>query len=350
MYPLPRRGHTQKNEKMKQKKLFLSIIITLVGTTSYVLASNTHKAPVAEGKKDIVESAYHKAKKEFYNNPEDKTIEEKYITATKALWASQDARAAEMKKTKENASAEQKAHWEAEKQLNIALKEWKKDINSIEKQNAAIAAQKAAFAAQRAASPIFILDNKIVEDINKIDFSKVGKGSYICSEEAVKKFGDKGRNGAIILKYKAPVPSTPGAPRPQGFQPKPQQQAMTPPPSSDRTAFILKRVGATAEQEKKAKKIFEKYNPQIETLRRENNALLRGKDGNYDVNKVLKNNIVIEEKRAEMYNELSEVFSAEQLNKIYRSEMEMARNMVQGHNPQMGNQPFNKPNNPKPTR
>ena len=78
--------------------------------------------------------------------------------------------------------------------------------------------------------------------------------------------------------------------------------------------------------------------------------MLRGKDGNYDVNKVLKNNIVIEEKRAEMYNELSEVFSAEQLNKIYRSEMEMARNMIQGHNPQMGNQPFNKPNNPKPTR
>ncbi|MBQ1969117.1 MAG: hypothetical protein II371_05975 [Flavobacteriales bacterium] len=332
---------------MKRKKLFLATIVTLIGSMSCMLMAGTQKTTPAGDKKVNVETAYRAAKKAFYDAPQDKTAEEKYIAATKALWSSQDARAAEMKKTRENASAEQKAHWEAEKKLNAALKAWREDVNSQEKQKAAIEAQKAAFAAQRAAAPIFVLGDKIIEDMSKIDFSKMGKGSYLCSEEAVKKYGDKARNGAIILKYKTVAPATKVMPGAEGGH-RPPQQGMTSP--TDRTSQMLKAAGATAAEEKKAREIFAKYNPQIWALRKDNNALLRGKDGRYDVNKVLENNVAIEKKRAEMYGELSKIFSAEQLNKLYRSEMEMARNMVQGRPMQMGSNPqHNKPNT-KPTR
>ncbi len=328
---------------MKRHYLFATTIITLIGSMGCVWSNTPVKSQSAEGKKENVETVYRAAKKSFSENPDDKTAEAKYIAATKALWASQAAKAAEMKKMRESASPAQKAHWEAEKKLNAALKAWKEDVDSQEKQDAAIAAQKAAFAAQKAAMPVFILNDKIIEDMNKIDFSKMGKGSYLCSEEAVKKYGDKAANGAIILKYKSqPSPSVQrpqGGTRPHSTVPSPQE----------RVSYLIKSSGATPQEAKKVNEIFEKYNPQIEALRRENNSLLKGKDGQYNVSQVMKNNITIEEKRASMYDELSKVLSAEKVNKLYRSEMEMARHMVQGGRQMpMGGQ-NNKPQ-PKPYR
>ena len=75
-------------------------------------------------------------------------------------------------------------------------------------------------------------------------------------------------------------------------------------------------------------------NKQIEELRRANNELADKVSGKQTIDQVLKNNIVIEQKRQEMYKALGKTLSDEQLAKLYRADLQFARRMMgPGKNP-----------------
>lgn len=59
--------------------------------------------------------------------------------------------------------------------------------------------------------PIYILDGKEISrsDFNQLDANKIGSVSALKDESAVEKYGDRGKNGVILITSKVSVPATP---------------------------------------------------------------------------------------------------------------------------------------------
>ena len=181
-------------------------------------------------------------------------------------------------------------------------------------QKALVDAQKALSQAEKATAPLILVDGKEVWAMSAVNSDSIRSITVLKDEAAIKKYGDKGRYGVVLI--------TSGAPQPK----KSMEQA--------RLEFLSEAIELTAGQKEAFEKTYTAMNKQIEELRRANNELADKVSGKQTIDQVLKNNIVIEQKRQEMYKALGKTLSDEQLAKLYRADLQFARRMMgPGKNP-----------------
>ncbi len=259
------------------------------------------------------------AQKEFEANPSSQQAAEKLIKAKVELFALEKKIEADIKKTQPKAQAEktdpkilaerQKMR-EAEEVMRTAEKDFKNSPDDKTKQQAYIKSLTSYLAIKKSLEPIVFVDGKQVPSIASVSRDSIKTFKILPVEEAVEKYGEKGRHGVIII--------TKGAPAPRK--------------SIDeiRLNFLERSIKIKESQKAEFEKIYKSVNDQIEKLRRDSREAAKKTEGMEALNKIFQTNISIEQKRLEMYKSLSKILSEEQLGKLYKADIQFARNMMSG--------------------
>lgn len=264
-----------------------------------------------DSKEKELRSNVAKAQKALMAAPDSKEAADKFIAAQKALVTYQKELTEKLAKAQGDKMIDTKslqAFKDTEAQLKKAMEEFKKNMDSKQIQDALVKAQKAVFEARKAMQPLVIYDGKEVPSIESVDRDNISSISVLKTDEAVKKYGEKARNGVIIL--------TKGTP------------AMKKSMDRMRMQYLTRAIGLKDGQKEAFEKTYDSYNKQIEDLRKENSALLEKTGWQGALEPILKNNITIEQKRYEMYKALGKTLSNEQLVKLYKADLKFAKDAI----------------------
>ncbi len=264
-----------------------------------------------DSKEKELRSEVAKAQKALMATPDSKEAADKFIAAQKALVTYQKEQTEKFAKAqgaKMIDSKEFQAFKAAEEHLKKAQEEFKKNMDSKQVQQALVNAQKAVFEARKAMQPLIIYNGKPVPSIESVNRDSISSISVLKTDEAVKKYGEKARNGVVIL--------TKGTP------------AMRKSMDRMRMQYLTRAIGLKDDQKEAFEKTYDSYNKQIEDLRKENNALLEKTGWQNALEPILKNNITIEQKRYEMYKALGKVLTDEQLVKLYKADLKFAKDAM----------------------
>lgn len=264
-----------------------------------------------DNKEKELRSNVAKAQKALMAAPDSKDAADKFIAAQKALVTYQKGqmeKLTEARSAKKIDSKELQAYKTAEEQLKKAQEEFKKNVDSKQIQDALVKAQKAVFEARKAMQPLVIYDGKEVPSIESVDRDNISSISVLKTDEAVKKYGEKARNGVIIL--------TKGT------------SAMKKSMDQMRMRYLTRAIGLKDDQREAFEKTYDSYNKQIEDLRGENSALLEKTGWQSALEPIMKNNITIEQKRYEMYKALGKTLTDEQLVKLYKADLKFAKDAM----------------------
>ena len=349
---------------MKKYSLLLSMLFISAVTFAQGQPKTNDKVPPMEMKKDFsFHPNYNSSKQELEKNlreatialkssPDDKNAQGAYIKALRAKMEykiKMDSIRKDAYKMKDCLASDKKeALQNAKKALSEAVKEMEKNRNSYEKQKAVIAAQKAVFVAEKNASPLFIVDGKECASMDNIERQNIECISVVKNDETIKKYGDKAQNGVVFITTKKDN-TTPQQPktgannqmnRPENAQRIPMDQM--------RIEHIVKAANISDKQKDDFTKTYNQYTNEIETLRRNANKISNDKENASlaNIESIFKTNITIEQKRIDMYKELSKTLSAEQLIKVYKADLDFARMMMSKYARNNQNQNQNKGQRP----
>ncbi len=265
----------------------------------------------SDSKEKELRSNVAKAQKALMEAPDSKEAADKFIAAQKALVTYQKEQMVKRGTdhgTKMIDTKNLQALKDAEAQLKKVQEEFKQNMDSKQVQNALVKAQKSVFEARKAMQPLVIYDGKEVPSIESVDRDNISSISILKTDEAVKKYGEKARNGVIIL--------TKGTP------------AMKKSMDRMRMQYLTRAIGLKDDQKEAFEKTYDSYNKQIEDLRKENSALLKKTGWQDALEPILKNNITIEQKRYEMYKALGKTLNDEQLVKLYKADLKFAKDAM----------------------
>lgn len=261
----------------------------------------------SDSKEKELRSNVTKAQKALMDAPDSKEAADQFIAAQKALMTYQKEQMGK-RETKMIDTKSLQALKDAEAQFKKVQEEFKQNMDSKQVQDALVKAQKAVFEARKAMQPLVIYDGKEVPSIESVDRNNISSISVLKTDEAVKKYGEKARNGVIIL--------TKGTP------------AMKKSMDQMRMQYLTRAIGLKNDQKEAFEKTYDSYNKQIEDLRKENSALLEKAGWQSALEPIMKNNITIEQKRYEMYKALGKTLTDEQLVKLYKADLKFAKDAM----------------------
>lgn len=275
-------------------------------------AKDTPAASASERGRKLQETL-RKATQDFMTNPESAKAENAFVEAQKAVFSYQKEQAEAREKALSRRSPAQKQADErlhkAEKQLSETKKAFQREPDSPAARKAFVAAQKEVFAARKALRPLILIDGRECTDPGAIDKKDIKTVSVLKNPEDLAPYGDKGRNGVIRITTHGKMPS----------QASMQQL---------RLRYLSRAIELKDNQREAFEKAYNAYAEQSETLRRENRTLSEKTDWQTALDKILKNNIAIEQKRYEMFKSLRNVLSDQQLSRLYRADLRFARDIM----------------------
>lgn len=268
---------------------------------------------------DSLLKAVRAAQRGLEANPSSQQAAEKLIKAKVELFALEKKIEAAREKAQSKApagktdpktQAEREKMEAAKKAMYAAEKDFKNSPDDKARQQDYIKSFTNYLAAKKALEPIVFVDGKQVPSIASVSRDSIKTFKILKNEEAVEKYGEKGRNGVIII--------TKGAPSPRK--------------SIDeiRIEHLERAIKIKDNQKAEFEKIYKSVNDQIEKLRRDSREAVKKAEGMEAINKIFQTNISIEQKRLEMYKSLGKILSDEQLGKLYKADIQFARNMMSG--------------------
>lgn len=259
------------------------------------------------------------AQREFEANPSSQQAAEKLIKAKIALFAQEKKIEAAIKKTQPKAPAwkadpkimaEHRKMREAEEAMRAAEKDFKNSPDDKARQQAYIKSLASYLSIKKSLEPIVFIDGKQVASIASVSRDSIKTFKILRSDEAVEKYGEKGRHGVIIITKGAPAP----------------RKSM----DEIRIEHLERAIKIKESQKAEFEKIYKSVNGQIEKLRRDSREAVKNTEGMEAINKIFQTNISIEQKRLEMYKSLGKILTDEQLGKLYKADIQFARNMMSG--------------------
>lgn len=277
---------------------------------------NTPTASYAERSRKL-QNDLHKATQDFMADPQSASAENAFVEAQKAVFRYQKEQAEARAKALSQQSPAQKQADErlrkAEKQLEEAKKAFQHEPDSPVARNAFVAAQKEFFSARKALQPLVIVDGRECADPSAIDKKNIKTLSILKNPEDLAPYGEKGHNGVIRITTHGKMPS----------QASMQQL---------RLRYLSRSIDLKDSQREAFEKAYNAYVNQCETLRQENRTLSEKTDWQTALDKILKNNIAIEQKRYEMFKSLRNVLSDQQLSRLHRADLRFAQDMMSKSN------------------
>lgn len=250
-------------------------------------------------------------------DPQSANAENAFVEAQKAVFRYQKEQAeARAKALSQQSPAQKQANerlHKAEKQLEEAKKAFQHEPDSPAARNAFVTAQKEFFSARKALQPLVIVDGRECSDPSAIDKKNIKTFSILKNPEDLAPYGEKGHNGVIRITTHGKMPS----------QASMQQL---------RLRYLSRAIDLKDSQREAFEKAYNAYANQCETLRQENRALSEKTDWQTALDKILKNNIAIEQKRYEMFKSLRNVLSDQQLSRLHRADLRFAQDMMSKSN------------------
>ena len=296
------------------KKYILLALSLCLSAGAFAQSGAPKKQPVMTVRADVSDKGGKKQENEMGKrlgmaqdklelNPESKDAQKEYIEAMRA-WIPYKKEQQEYR-----IATRRDSLWrQAERNFQKAYEQFARAMDDPAAQKALVDAQKGLFQANKATLPLILVDGKKVPSMSMVNSDSIRSITVLKDEAAIKKYGEKGRYGVVLI--------TRGAPQPQ----KTLEQA--------RLEFLARETELTDRQKEAFEKTYATMNRQIEELRRANNELADKISGKQTIDQVFKNNIVIEQKRQEMYKSLGKILSDEQLAKLYKADLQFARRMM----------------------